>query len=60
MSMKYRVKVNTAKGGVMWWTMRGATLIESEATVFTDATMPPFFADSLNANYIEKVPVCSH
>ena len=39
----------------MYWTLSGATTDVEEAHVFTDASVPPFFKQSLEQPYIEKI-----
>lgn len=55
---KFKVKVHVHCRGTlsyMYWTMRGSTVNFDEATVFTEATIPPLARQSLNHSSIERI-----
>jgi hypothetical protein len=55
---KYKVKVHikdrSGEWSYMYWALSGATLDEDKAYVFTDATMPDFYKQSLEQPYVER------
>lgn len=52
----FKVKVNTNKGST-YWTFSGSTTVFEDAAVFTMESMPDFFRQSLNQEFIELLPV---
>lgn len=56
---KFIVKVyaysKSGEKGYMYWTLSGSTTDVEAAHVFTDASVPPFFKQSLEQPYIEKI-----
>ncbi len=59
MNRKFIVKVHAkSKSGEpshMYWTLSGSTIDREAAYVFTDATVPDFYKQSLEQPYIEKI-----
>lgn len=53
---RFKVKVNTHKGS-SYWTLSGSTTIFEDAAVFTMDSMPDFFRQSLNQDFIELLPI---
>lgn len=55
-STRFKVKVNTSKGS-SYWTLSGSTANIDLAVIFTKETVPDFFKQSLEQDYIELIPV---
>lgn len=55
-SQRFKVKVNTSKGS-SYWTLSGSTTAFENAAIFTMDTMPDFFRQSLEQDFIELLPV---
>ncbi|MDN3679723.1 hypothetical protein QWZ04_05205 [Vibrio tapetis subsp. quintayensis] len=55
-STRFKVKVNTSKGS-SYWTLSGSTTIFENAAIFTMDTMPDFFRQSLEQDFIDLLPI---
>ncbi len=59
MNRKFIVKVHaknrSGEPSYMYWTLSGATTDVEAAYVFTSATVPDFYKQSLEQPYIEKI-----